>query len=152
MLAAGCFWGVEEELMKTPGVVDTQVGFAQGITQSPSYKEVCTGATQHAEVVLVEFDSAILPFEKLLDRFWEIHNPTQVNRQGPDVGTQYRSGIYYFTEDQKEKATESKKDQDRSEKWCAPVVTEIEPAQTFFPAEDYHQKYFQKNGGVGCKI
>jgi len=139
---AGCFWHVEEEFSKVNGVVDTAVGFAGGTVPEPSYERVCRGDTGHAEVVHIKFDPKIITYEKLLDIFWSIHDPTQLNRQGPDIGEQYRSVIFYYDDEQKAAALKSKKEQ--SKKYKKPIVTQIEPASKFFRAEEYHQRYFEK--------
>lgn len=149
---AGCFWGVEETFRKIPGVSHTAVGYMGGTTHQPTYEEVCTDKSGHAEVVEVEFDPNVVSYEELLNIFWENHNPTSLNRQGPDVGTQYRSAIFYHSEQQKEVAEASKKVLDASGKWKKPVVTEITPASTFFRAEEYHQRYLQKRGMGSCHI
>jgi peptide-methionine (S)-S-oxide reductase len=143
---AGCFWCVEDIFRKTPGVTNTMVGYSGGHTKNPTYEQVCTDHTGHAEVVQVEFDSNILPFEKLLDVFWNNHDPTQLNRQGPDVGTQYRSAIFYHDSKQQEIAKKSKESLDKSGKFGKKIVTEILPAQEFYKAEDYHQQYYAKCG------
>ena len=139
---AGCFWHVEEEFSKVKGVVDTSVGFAGGTVPEPSYERVCRGDTGHAEVVHIKFDPKIITYEELLDIFWSIHDPTQLNRQGPDVGEQYRTVIFYYDDEQKAAALKSKKEQ--SKKYKKPIVTQIEPASKFFRAEEYHQRYFEK--------
>lgn len=149
---AGCFWGVEETFRKVPGVKDTAVGYMGGTTENPTYEDVCTDKTGHAEVVQVEYDPAEVSYEQLLDIFWNSHNPTTLNRQGPDVGTQYRSAIFYHTEEQKEQAEASKEKMDRSGRWKDPIVTEISPAATFYRAEEYHQRYLQKRGLDSCGI
>lgn len=149
---AGCFWGVEETFRTTPGVIHTAVGYMGGSTDQPTYEEVCTDKTGHAEVVEVEFDSAVVTYDQLLKVFWENHNPTTLNRQGPDVGTQYRSAIFYHSEQQKEQAEASKKVLDVSGKWKNPIVTVIAPATTFYRAEEYHQRYLQKRGLGSCHI
>lgn len=152
---AGCFWGVEESFRNLSGVSDTSVGYQGGhIPESNhvSYEEVCRGNTGHAEVVMVSFDPEQISFEKLLNHFWSIHNPTLLNRQGPDIGTQYRSVIFTTTEDQLAMALASKKSFDEGPHYDQPVVTEIEPAPPYFKAEEYHQQYFAKRGGGTCKI
>lgn len=143
---AGCFWHVEDLLAKTKGVKSTKVGYAGGQLPNPTYEEVCTDRTGHAEAVEVEFDPEEISFEELLDVFWNNHNPTTLNRQGPDVGIQYRSVIFYHDEKQKEIAEKSKQSLSESGKYDNPVVTEITPAPTFYDAEEYHQKYFKKHG------
>jgi peptide-methionine (S)-S-oxide reductase len=149
---AGCFWGVEETFRKIPGVKNTVVGYMGGTTENPTYEEVCTDKTGHAEVVQVEYDPAEVSYEELLDVFWNSHNPTTLNRQGPDVGTQYRSVIFYHTPEQKRVAEASKEKMDRSGKWKDPIVTEITPASTFYRAEEYHQRYLQKRGLDSCSL
>ncbi|MEZ4872147.1 MAG: peptide-methionine (S)-S-oxide reductase MsrA [Bdellovibrionales bacterium] len=148
-LAAGCFWGVEHRLSQLDGVIETQVGYMNGHTKNPTYKEVCTDTTGHAEVVKVTFDPKKLPFTDLLSTFWQLHDPTTLNRQGPDVGTQYRSGIFFTDAEQKTQAEISK--QKVQSDFEDPIVTIIEPAEEFFPAEEYHQKYLIKNPGF-CGI
>jgi peptide-methionine (S)-S-oxide reductase len=183
--AAGCFWGVEKAFGEIPGVIETQVGYTGGLKENPSYKDVCGGNTGHAEAVEVEYNSDILSYEKLLDVFWTIHDPTQKNRQGPDVGSQYRSVIFYHDEEQKQLAEKSKadltnagkplrhyynnsfdltsyscnelkyiKDKEiwRGGKYKNPITTQIEPAQHFWRAEEYHQKYLFKNKQAACHI
>jgi len=145
-LAAGCFWHVEDLLGKTKGVKSTKVGYTGGQLINPSYEEVCTDRTGHAEAVEVDFDPAEISFEELLNVFWNNHNPTTPNRQGLDVGTQYRSVIFYHDEKQKEIAEKSKQSLSESGIHDNPIVTEIAPAPTFYDAEEYHQKYFKKHG------
>jgi peptide-methionine (S)-S-oxide reductase len=149
---AGCFWGVEAAFRRVPGVTATAVGYAGGRTTAPTYQEVCTDKTGHAEVVQVEYDPAKVSYSDLLRVFWENHNPTQLNRQGPDVGTQYRSAIFFHTPEQQAAAIESKKEEQRSGKYTKPIVTEITPAAEFFRAEDYHQQYLEKRGLATCHI
>lgn len=149
---AGCFWGVEEIFRKIPGVTNTAVGYSGGDAENPTYEQVCTGTTGHAEVVQVEFDASQVEYEKLLQLFWENHNPTQVDRQGPDVGTQYRSVVFYHSPEQKEAAEKFKTDLESSGKWKEPIVTKIEPAQKFYRAEEYHQRYLEKRGAASCHI
>ena len=149
---AGCFWGVEETFRTLPGVESTAVGYAGGTKEHPSYEDVCSDETGHAEVVEVEFDPQTIGYDKLLDVFWANHNPTTPNRQGPDVGTQYRSVIFYHSPEQKAQAEASKAALDKSSKYSRPVVTQIEPAPRFWRAEDYHQKYLQKRGQTHCAI
>jgi peptide methionine sulfoxide reductase msrA/msrB len=144
--AAGCFWGVEEVFRTTPGVISTRAGYTGGKTKNPSYEEVCSDQTGHAEVVEIEFDPRKITYEKLLDIFWSIHDPTTVNRQGPDVGTQYRSVVFYQSPEQKAAALKLKQELQKSGKFNAPIITEIVPAAEFYPAEEYHQKYYQKKG------
>ena len=143
---AGCFWHVEDLLSKTKGVKSTQVGYTGGQLPNPTYEEVCTDKTGHAEAVEVEYDPAEISYKELLDVFWNNHNPTTMNRQGPDVGIQYRSAIFYHNNDQKEVAEKSKQTLDKSGQYENPVVTEIVPAPSFYKAEEYHQKYFKKCG------
>ena len=149
LFGAGCFWGVEETFRKTSGVIKTLVGYSGGITINPSYESVCQGNTNHTEVVLVEFDNSKISFEELLLVFWKCHNPTTLNRQGPDIGTQYRSAIYYYNEDQKIKSINSKNEYAKSS--GLNIVTEISEANEFYKAEEYHQKYIQKTG-LHCAI
>ncbi len=148
MFGAGCFWGVEAAFRKVPGVASTAVGYSGGHNENPTYKEVCTGGTGHAEVVEIEFDPAAVSYETLLDVLWQIHDPTTMNRQGPDMGTQYRSAIYYHSTDQEAAAKASAKVLDASGRLDNPVVTEITPASVFWRAEEYHQQYFEKQGIV----
>lgn len=151
-LAAGCFWGIEEVFRTTPGVVSTAVGYMGGHEESPTYERVCAGTTGHAETVEIVFDSEKISYEKILELFWKSHNPTQVNRQGPDVGEQYRSVIFYTSPQQQRIAEESKAAEQRNGGYHAPLATSIEPAQTFWKAEEYHQQYFLKNGGGVCHV
>ena len=143
---AGCFWHVEDLLSKTKGVTSTAVGYIGGQLPHPTYEEVCTDQTGHAEAVEVEFNPDEISYEKLLDVFWHNHNPTTLNRQGPDIGNQYRSAIFYHDETQKEIAEKSKQSLDSSGSFDDPIVTEIIPAPKFYKAEEYHQKYFKKQG------
>ena len=143
---AGCFWGIEEAFAQVPGVVDTAVGFAGGTLENPSYKDVCTDRTGHAEVVEVSFDPSRVTYEQLLDTFWDLHDPTTPNRQGPDVGTQYRSVIFFHSPEQQAAAQASKEKQQASGRYKRPIVTEIKPAPKFYRAEEYHQRYFAKQG------
>ncbi|HXW75899.1 MAG TPA: peptide-methionine (S)-S-oxide reductase MsrA [Candidatus Eremiobacteraceae bacterium] len=145
---AGCFWGVEAEFRELPGVVDTAVGFSGGTTANPSYEDVCTGRTGHAEVVEVTFDPSKISYDALLDTFWQIHDPTTRNRQGPDFGTQYRSVIFYHSPEQKAAAERSRAAADASGRFRGPIVTQIEPAGPFYRAEEYHQRYLEKQGRV----
>ncbi|MEX2464880.1 MAG: peptide-methionine (S)-S-oxide reductase MsrA [Gaiellaceae bacterium] len=147
---AGCFWGVEVAFRNVPGVTDTVVGYMGGDVANPTYEQVCTDRTGHAEVVEVEYDPDELSYEQLLEKFWEVHDPTQRNRQGPDVGTQYRSAVFFHTPEQQEQALASKA---RIQAQSAdPVVTEIEPAGDFWRAEEYHQQYLVKRGVATCRI
>lgn len=150
MFGAGCFWGVETGFRQVEGVVDAAVGYSGGKTDNPTYEQVCTGLTEHTEVVYVEYDPEVVSFERLVDVFWNGHDPTQVNRQGPDVGTQYRSAIYYYTDEQRDIAEASKKAVDASGSLRAPIATEILPAREFYRGEEYHQQYFAKRGIESC--
>ena len=148
--AAGCFWGVEAKFRQLPGVKNTRVGYTGGHTENPDYKLVCTGETGHAEAIEVEFDPAVISFGQLLDFFWQIHNPTTPNRQGPDVGTQYRSAVFYHEAEQKEQAENRKQELNAGGVFSQPIVTEITAASTFYPAEEYHQCYLEKRGQGSC--
>lgn len=150
--AAGCFWGVESAFRQVDGVIDTQVGYTGGRTADPTYKEVCTDATGHAEAIEITFDPAKVSYTQLLDLFWRMHDPTQVNRQGPDLGTQYRSAIFYHTPEQQSAAEAAKAALGKSGKYKKPIATQIFPAGPFYRAEEYHQRYFEKNGGPSCHI
>ena len=150
--AAGCFWGVEAAFRQVPGVLDAAVGYSGGGLPDPTYEDVCTGRTGHAESVQVEFDPARVSYDQLLDVFWENHDPTTPNRQGPDVGTQYRSAIFFHNPEQEKSARESKSRLEASGRYRRPVVTEIAPASQFWRAEDYHQRYLEKRGLAHCKI
>jgi peptide-methionine (S)-S-oxide reductase len=145
---AGCFWGVEEAFRTMKGVVKTRVGYTGGNLKEPSYEDVCTDKTGHAEAVQLEFEPKQVSYEQLLDKFWSIHDPTQMNRQGPDIGTQYRSVIFYHNEMQKKQALKSKEKE--QEKCSKKIVTAIEPASEFYEAEEYHQKYLMKKGAKTC--
>jgi peptide-methionine (S)-S-oxide reductase len=149
---AGCFWGVEETFRNLNGVLSTAAGYAGGTKENPTYEDVCTDKTGHAEVVEVEFDPSQTTYDELLDVFWSNHNPTILNRQGPDVGTQYRSVIFYHSPEQKSAAETSRKKIDMSGRFRGPVVTQIEPAPKFWRAEEYHQRYLQKRGKSHCAI
>ena len=144
--AAGCFWGVESAFAQANGVVATTVGYTGGQTAEPSYEQVCTGRTGHAEAVELDFDPAVVTYEQLLDLFWDLHDPTQMNRQGWDVGTQYRSAIFTHTPEQAAAARASKAALEQSGAHNRPIATEIVLAEPFHPAEDYHQRYFEKRG------
>ncbi len=144
--AAGCFWGVEDAFMQVPGVIATQVGYTGGHTENPVYREVCSDTTGHAEAVEVEFDPTVVSYETLLDLFGQWHDPTTLNRQGPDVGSQYRSAIFYHSPQQEQMAQAAKSRWDQSGRFSRPIVTEIVAASVFYPAEEYHQKYNQKHG------
>jgi len=150
--AAGCFWGVEATFRQLPGVISTRVGYTGGKLQNPTYKDVCTDRTGHAEAVEVDYDPAKISYEKLLDVFWENHDPTQLNRQGPDSGTQYRSAIFYHDPEQQSAAESSKEKRGKSGAYRKPIVTQIVPATTFYEAEDYHQQYLEKRGLASCHI
>ena len=145
LLGAGCFWGVEAAFRKVVGVLDAPVGYAGGTNDNPTYEEVCTGQTGHAEVIKVTFDPQQVSFTQILHTFWAIHDPTTPNRQGPDVGTQYRSVIFYTTPDQREQAEQLKHELDAAQRFHKPIVTEILPAPSFWHAEEYHQRYFEKH-------
>jgi peptide-methionine (S)-S-oxide reductase len=149
--AAGCFWGVEDAFRQVKGVTDAAAGYTGGTMESPTYRDVCGDATGHAEAVQVEFDPAQVPYEELLSLFWRIHDPTTMNRQGPDVGTQYRSAIFFHTPEQEKAARESKAKQEASGRHRRPIVTEITPASRFWRAEEYHQRYNEKHGR-SCRI
>jgi peptide-methionine (S)-S-oxide reductase len=148
--AAGCFWGVEAAFRQVPGVIGTQVGYTGGSVEDPDYKLVCTGRTGHAEAVEVEFDPDRVSYDDLLEVFWTSHNPTTRNRQGLDIGTQYRSAIFYHSPEQEAAARASKERVQEGLHWPKKVVTEIKPAPTFYRAEDYHQQYFEKSGRASC--
>ncbi|MHA1150446.1 MAG: peptide-methionine (S)-S-oxide reductase MsrA [Promethearchaeota archaeon] len=150
IFAAGCFWGVEANFSRFRGVLSTRVGYTGGHTKDPTYKEVCSHKTGHAEAVEVVFNPEIVSYEELLDAFWSMHNPTTLNRQGPDVGSQYRSAIFYLSEEQKEKAIKSKEEKDKSGDFRRPIVTEITKASSFWEAEEYHQHNVEKHSGSGC--
>lgn len=147
MFGAGCFWGVEAAFRRVPGVSEVTVGYSGGTTENPTYREICAHGTGHAEVVLVEFDPATVGFEQLCEVFFSIHDPTQLDRQGPDIGDQYRSAIFTFDEGQLQTAREVRDRLDASGKFRDDIVTQIAPAATFWRAEDYHQRYFEKHGG-----
>lgn len=147
--AAGCFWGVEEAFYDEPGVISTRVGYTGGTLEHPTYQQVCSDTTGHAEAVEVTFDPSQISYTQLLKIFWQIHDPTQVDRQGPDVGSQYRSAIFYHTEEQRSEAESSCEDLDRSGRYQRSIATEVLPATEFWEAEAYHQQYHRKNGG-GC--
>ncbi len=150
--AAGCFWGVEDTFRQVEGVRSTEVGYIGGMTTSPSYKEVCTGRTGHAEAVQVDFDPAKVSYVELLATFWKSHDPTTANRQGPDLGTQYRSAIFFHDAEQEKDARDSKTMLADKGVFKCPIVTEIVPATQFYRAEDYHQQYFEKQGIRSCHI
>lgn len=148
--AAGCFWGVELQFSKIPGVVATRVGYTGGHTQFPSYEKVCHGDTGHAEAIEVTFDPTIISYQDLLDVFWNIHNPTTLNRQGPDIGTQYRSAVFYHDQEQHDLAIATRDEYQNSGKYTLPITTEITQAGLFYAAEEYHQKYLEKKGINHC--
>ncbi|HEY2930794.1 MAG TPA: peptide-methionine (S)-S-oxide reductase MsrA [Acidobacteriota bacterium] len=150
--AAGCFWGVEATFRRIPGVAATAVGYIGGTLPEPTYEDVCTDRTGHAEAVEVQFNPSRVSYRELLKVFWENHDPTTPNRQGPDVGTQYRSAIFYHTPEQEAEASNSKEELERSGRFKRPVVTEIVPASRFYRAEDYHQQYLEKRGLAHCRI
>ncbi len=149
---AGCFWGIEDLFRKIPGVVETAVGYMGGTTENPSYADVCTDKTGHAEVVQITYDASKVHYEDLLNLFWACHNPTTPNRQGPDVGTQYRSVIFFHTEEQEQLAVSSKEKIEQKVIFQNPIVTTILPAQTFYRAEEYHQQYISKQGLSSCHV
>lgn len=149
-LAGGCFWGVEEYMSRIEGVVDTEVGYANGDKVNPTYEEVCTGTTGHAETTYVKFDEDIITLEELLSRFWKIINPIVKNRQGPDIGDQYRTGIYYVEDEDLDVMEKTLREQQK--KYTEPIVTEIEKLSSFYRAEEYHQDYLKKNPGGYCHI
>lgn len=149
---AGCFWVVEDAFRKVPGVVDASVGYMGGAVANPTYEQVCSHTTGHAEVVQVKYDSNMVSYKELLLVFWNIHDPTTLNRQGADVGSQYRSVIFYHTDDQKQQAEKLKLHFEQSKRYSRQIVTAIEPADIFYRAEEYHQRYFEKQGGGSCHI
>lgn len=149
---AGCFWGVELTFQQLPGVIETAVGYAGGKHDNPSYQEVCTDRTGHAEVVEISFDPAMISYGALLDAFFSLHDPTQLNRQGPDRGTQYRSVIFYHSPEQQQAALATIERLTREHKSSKPIVTQVVPATTFWRAEEYHQKYLEKRGVTSCHI
>jgi len=150
--AAGCFWGVEAEFRQIPGVVSTSVGYTGGQTEDPTYKQVCTDRTGHAEAVEVVYDPSRVSYLQLLKVFWENHDPTTLNRQGPDVGSQYRSAVFYHTPEQQAAAKASKEELERSGRYRRSIVTQIVAAPDYYPAEDYHQQYLEKRGLATCRI
>lgn len=150
--AAGCFWGVEAAFRSAPGVISTRVGYTGGALNNPNYKDVCTGRTGHAEAVEVTYDPGRVSYDELLKIFWENHDPTTLNRQGPDVGTQYRSAIFYHSPEQEAAARASKDRLEKSGAYRRPIVTEILPAAEFWQAEDYHQQYLEKRGLAQCHL
>jgi peptide-methionine (S)-S-oxide reductase len=150
VLAGGCFWGIEEFLSRIEGVLETEVGYANGRTPNPSYEDVCYKNTGYAEVCHVKYDESKLPLDKLLERFWSVINPTTLNRQGPDLGSQYRTGIYYKNEGDKETIIKNKEQEQL--KYDKKIVTEVKPLENYYTAEDYHQKYLKKNPSGYCHI
>ena len=150
--AAGCFWGVEARFLEVDGVVDAVSGYQGGHLENPTYKQVCGGDTGHAEAVQVTFDDETVSYDHLLDVFFDMHNPTTLNRQGPDFGSQYRSAIFWYDNHQKVAAEQKIRDIDASGNWPNPVVTQLQQAPQFWRAEDYHQRYFEKNGVSHCSI
>ena len=152
VFGAGCFWGVEASFRSLSGVIETEVGYCGGIIPNPTYKDVCRGDTGHAEVIKISFDSTLISFKTLVEHFWEIHDPTTRNRQGPDIGHQYRSTIFFQDETQQKIALQSRLEQNQSGQYNLPIVTEIVPKQIFYRAEEYHQRYLEKNGRSSCHI
>ncbi len=152
VFGAGCFWGVEETFRTLAGVSETEVGYAGGNCSETTYEQVCTGETDHAEVIKITFDPSIITFNNLLDVFFENHNPTTLNRQGPDEGTQYRSVVFFLNDEQKELAQKAIEAADKSGKFSNPVVTKLEIFKNYVKAEEYHQKYLQKKGLTSCKL
>jgi peptide-methionine (S)-S-oxide reductase len=150
--AAGCFWGIEAGFRRVPGVLDAVSGYSGGHTVNPTYKDVCSDETGHAEVVQVTFDPGKVSYESLLDTFWQMHDPTQVNRQGPDYGSQYRSAIFFHSPEQEAVAKKSKATLEARGKFRRPIATEITPAGPFYRAEEYHQRYLEKRGAASCHI
>lgn len=150
--AAGCFWGVEEEFRKISGVVSTEVGYTGGHVENPSYKDVCSGNTGHAEAVQITYDPDRISYEELLKVFWDIHDPTTLNRQGPDIGYQYRSAIFFYSPEQEAAAKSSKDELEKTGLYRTPIVTEIKAASEFYRAEEYHQRYLEKRGLSSCHL
>jgi peptide-methionine (S)-S-oxide reductase len=150
--AAGCFWGVEARFREVEGVLDAVSGYMGGHTQNPSYQDICSGNTGHAEAVQVTFDDAQVSYRELLDLFFDLHNPTTLNRQGPDFGSQYRSAVFWHDDEQRAAAEQKISEVNASGKWPGPVVTQLAKAPEFWRAEEYHQRYFEKNGASHCKI
>jgi len=149
---AGCFWGVEARFQQVPGVTATAVGYEGGALDNPTYRDVCTDATGHAEVVEIDYDPAKVSYEQLLDLFFELHDPTQLNRQGPDWGKQYRSVVFYHSPEQEAAAKQVIARLTEAKRFSKPIVTQVVPAETFWRAEEYHQKYLEKRGAVSCHI
>ena len=152
IFGAGCFWGVEHTFRTVPGVVDVACGYSAGTTVDPTYEEICTGTTGHAEVVQVDFNPEQVSFEQLLGVFFANHDPTTLNKQGRDSGTQYRSAVFFLTPEQEASAQAAKTSLAASDKFANPIVTEITPAAPFYRAEEYHQRYYEKNGVTGCNV
>jgi peptide-methionine (S)-S-oxide reductase len=152
IFGAGCFWGVEAAFRQIEGVLGAAVGYSGGRQENPTYESVCSGRTGHAEVVEVEYDPSKVSFEQLLDVFWDNHDPTTLNRQGPDVGEQYRSAIFFLTPEQEAAAVASRESREKSGRYKRPIVTEIKPASAFYRAEEYHQRYLEKHGLAHCRI
>lgn len=152
MFGAGCFWGVEAAFRKVKGVTSTAVGYSGGSFPNPTYEDVCTGRTGHAEVVMVEFDPSQVNYENLLGVLWECHDPTTLNRQGPDIGSQYRSAVFFFNSEQETLAKASKEALQKSGRYARDIVTEVTPASEFYVAEDYHQHYLEKRGSASCRL
>jgi peptide-methionine (S)-S-oxide reductase len=150
--AAGCFWGVEDAFRRVPGVIETAVGYTGGTTKDPTYEQVCSDGSGHAEAVLVEYDPARVGYDELVDLFFKLHDPTTKDRQGPDVGSQYRSAIFYHDEAQRAVAEESKHRLETCGRYCRPIVTQVVPAGEFYRAEDYHQQYLAKRGEKSCHV
>jgi len=150
--AAGCFWGVEAQFQQLPGVLATAVGYEGGTRDNPTYQDVCTDGTGHAEAVEIDYDPAQVSYERLLEAFFSLHDPTQLNRQGPDWGTQYRSVVFYHTPEQKSAAESAIAQLTAEKRFAKPIVTQVVPAETFWRAEEYHQKYLEKRGLVSCHI
>jgi peptide-methionine (S)-S-oxide reductase len=150
--AAGCFWGVEAQFQQLPGVTATAVGYEGGALDHPTYQQVCTDRTGHAEAVEIDYDPEKISYEKLLEAFFSLHDPTQLNRQGPDWGTQYRSAIFFHSPEQESEAKLFIARLTEEKRFSKPIVTQIVPAQTFWSAEDYHQKYLEKRGALSCHI
>jgi len=150
--AAGCFWGVEARFQQLPGVTATAVGYEGGSLSNPTYKQVCTDGTGHAEAVEIDFDPSKISYQKLLDEFFALHDPTQLNRQGPDWGSQYRSVVFYHSPEQEKTAKETVARLTAEKRFSKPIVTQVVPAETFWRAEEYHQKYLEKRGAVSCHI
>jgi len=151
-VAAGCFWGVEEAFRTLPGVKQTRVGYTGGSVENPFYEMVCGGRTGHAEALEILFDPEVVSFQELLDRFFTIHDPTQMNRQGPDIGSQYRSAVFYHSPEQEKVVRETIERLPDERAYKQPIATQVVPAVTFYPAEEYHQQYFAKRGMVGCNV